>query len=97
MVDWARVRRQFLGDLFGDEAGAGSTTTTVVASLRRAVLGAMGVWQLMMVLTIVIEPTPVGERAAGPQRPVVKKDMSAAVDGSVIRRRGRQISGDGRG
>lgn len=62
VVDWARVRRQFLGDLFGDEQAAGSTTTTVVTSMRRAVLRAMGCWQLVMVLTVVIEPTSVGVR-----------------------------------
>ena len=58
-MDWARVRRQFLGDLFGDEEG--STTAAVVASIRRVVLRSMGLWQLVMVPTVLIEPlSPAG-------------------------------------
>lgn len=60
-----RVRalvRRLVGDLVSDDAG--SATTTVVASMRRATLRAMAGWQVVLVPTVVVEPLDLGTRAA---------------------------------
>ena len=64
MVGWARVRRRLLDDPFGDDARAGWTMQTVAASMRRALLRSMALWQAVMVVTVLIEPVSWPQRAA---------------------------------
>jgi len=53
-----------LDDPFGDDDLAGWTMRTVTASMRRAFLRGMALWQVVMVLTIVIEPVAPAVRTA---------------------------------
>ncbi|GAA4816870.1 hypothetical protein ACFQ0K_08400 [Nocardioides caeni] len=64
MVDWRRTGRRFLGDLFGDDSLAGPTTITATASMRRALLRGMALWQVVMVLAILTEAVGPVVRAA---------------------------------
>lgn len=65
--DWVGVggviRRWFLADLFAGDERDGWATASFARSLRRAVLLAAAAWQVVMIPTVMIEPSALSTRA----------------------------------